>query len=146
MVSVIYQNILIYFNALFIHNLISTAIAIVDDERDLVNLFSEALQMSGYEVCTFTNPLLAFEHIKENPMKYSLLITDYRMPQMNGLILASKLLEINKNLDIVIMSAYDDIKCNYKLMQKPLKISTLIKIVQESLISISIKKKEFNQT
>ena len=146
MVSVKYQNILIYFNALFIHNLISTAIAIVDDERDLVNLFSEALQMNGYEVCTFTNPLLAFEHIKENPMKYSLLITDYRMPQMNGLTLASKLLEINKNLDIVIMSAYDDIKCNYKLMQKPLKISRLIKIVQESLISISIKKKRFNQT
>ena len=89
------------------------AIAIVDDEQDLVNLFSEALQMSGYEVCAFTNPLLAYEHIKENPMKYSLLITDYRMPQMNGLILASKLSEFNKNLAIIIMSAYDDVKCNY---------------------------------
>ena len=94
MVFVKYQNILIYFNALLCNNLISMAIAIVDDEQDLVNLFSEALQMSGYEVCTFTNSLLAYEHIKENPMKYSLLITDYRMPQMNGLILASKLSEI----------------------------------------------------
>ena len=138
LVSVKYHNILIYFNALLFHNLISTAIAIVDDEQDLVNLFSEALQMSGYEVCTFTNPLFAYEHIKENPMKYSLLITDYRMPQMNGLMLASKLSEINKNLAIIIMSAYDDIKCNYKLMQKPLKISTLIKVVKEHIISISI--------
>ena len=49
LVSVKYHNILIYFNALLFHNLISTAIAIVDDEQDLVNLFSEALQMSGYE-------------------------------------------------------------------------------------------------
>ena len=60
------------------------------------------------------------------------------MPQMNGLMLASKLSEINKNLAIIIMSAYDDIKCNYKLMQKPLKISTLIKVVKEHIISISI--------
>ena len=142
MVFVKYQNILIYFNALLSNNLISMAIAIVDDEQDLVNLFSEALQMSGYEVCTFTNPLLAYEHIKENPMKYSLLITDYRMPQMNGLILASKLSEINNNLAIVIMSAYDDVKCNYKLMQKPLKISTLIKVVKESIIPISISPKK----
>jgi DNA-binding NtrC family response regulator len=121
------------------------AIAIVDDEQDLVNLFSEALQMSGYEVCTFTNPLLAYEQIKENPMKYSLLITDYRMPQMNGLILASKLSEINKNLAIV-MSAYDTVKCNYKLLQKPLKISALIEVVNESITPVSISpKKELNK-
>ena len=84
-------------------------------------------------------------NISENPMKYSLLITDYRMPQMNGLILASKLLEINKHLDIVIMSAYDDVKCNYKLMKKPLKISALIKVVKESIISISIQKKSITR-
>ena len=72
-------------------------IAIVDDEVNTGNIYSEVLQMSGYQVHSFTDPLLAYEQIKENPDKYSLLITDYRMPQMNGLRLATELLEINKN-------------------------------------------------
>lgn len=117
------------------------SIAIVDDEQDLVNLYSEALQMSGYEVCSFTNPLLAYEHIKENFSKYSLIITDYKMPQINGLILASKLLELDKKMNIVIMSAYEEIKDNnnnYRFLKKPFKISTLIKLVEKSVISISI--------
>ena len=96
--------------------------------------------MSGYEVCSFTNPLLAYEHIKENFSKYSLIITDYKMPQMNGLILASKLLELNKKMNIVILSAYEEVgnDNNYILLKKPLKISTLIKIVEESVRSISV--------
>jgi len=42
------------------------SIAIIDDDPDLLNLFSEALQMSGYTVSSFTDPLLAYRHIQEN--------------------------------------------------------------------------------
>ena len=42
------------------------SIAIIDDDPDLLNLFSEALQMSGYNVSSFTDPRLAYQHIKEN--------------------------------------------------------------------------------
>ena len=103
--------------------------------------------MSGYEVCSFTNPLLAYEHIKENFSKYSLIITDYKMPQMNGLILASKLLELNKKMNIVILSAYEEVgdDNNYRLLKKPLKISTLIKIVEESVRSISVSQQQQQQ-
>ena len=115
-------------------------IAIVDDEVNTVNIYSEVLQMSGYQVHSFTDPLLAYEHIKENPYKYSLLITDYRMPQMNGLRLATELLEINKNMNVLIMvNDHDDIECNYKfnIIKKPISIPKLIRFVNES-ISISM--------
>jgi DNA-binding NtrC family response regulator len=79
---------------------LSRSILIVDDEQDLVNLFSEALEMQGYNVCSFTNPILVYDIIKQNPNKYSLLIADYRMPSMDGLSLASKLLELNKEMMI----------------------------------------------
>ena len=118
-------------------------IAIVDDEAELVNLYSEALQMSGYDVSSFSDPLLAYEHIRDNPDKYSLIITDYRMPLMDGLFFATKLADINRNLNIIIMvSNHDDIKCNYKfnIIKKPVSISKLIKLVNES-ISISISRK-----
>ena len=118
-------------------------IAIVDDEAELVNLYSEALQMSGYDVSSFSDPLLAYEHIRDNPDKYSLIITDYRMPLMDGLFFATKLADINSKLNIIIMvSDHDDIKCNYKfnIIKKPVSISKLIKLVNES-ISISIPRK-----
>jgi DNA-binding NtrC family response regulator len=118
-------------------------IAIVDDEAELVNLYSEALQMSGYDVSSFSDPLLAYEHIRDNPDKYSLIITDYRMPLMDGLFFATNLADINRKLNIIIMvSDHDDIKCNYKfnIIKKPVSISKLIKLVNES-ISISISRK-----
>src|SRR5215207_9070235 len=100
-------------------------IAIVDDEAELVNLYSEALQMSGYTVSSFNDPILAYEYIRDNPDKFSLIITDYKMPLMDGLFFAIKLAEINKKLNMII---------------KPVSISKLIKLVNES-ISISISRK-----
>jgi DNA-binding response OmpR family regulator len=46
------------------------SIAIVDDELDIVDLFKEALEMEGYYVCAFTNPLLALDHILKDPGRY----------------------------------------------------------------------------
>ena len=109
------------------------SIVIVDDEKDLVDLFREALQSRGYEVYCFTSPILAFEKIRRNPSKFSLLITDYRMPEMDGLSLASKLLELNNNLVIFIISAYDEIDSRFEFIKKPMKIDKLIRRVEECL-------------
>ena len=116
----------------------SKSIAIVGDDTYLVNLLSQTLKMNGYDVCSFTDPLLAYEYIKVNLSKYSLLITDYGMSLMNGLFLATKLLEINPQMNIILMSAFD-LDCNYKfnILKKPISIYKLIKVVNES-ISTSI--------
>jgi DNA-binding NtrC family response regulator len=111
------------------------SIVIVDDDRDLINVYSEALEMSGYDVSSFTDPSLAYQHIKENPNKYSLVITDDKMPDMNGLLLGTKLLEINPKLNVIIMSDFGDLKCNYKfnLLKKRVSIIKLISAVNESI-------------
>jgi DNA-binding NtrC family response regulator len=95
------------------------SIAIIEDDLDLLNLFSEALQMSGYyNVSCFTDPNLAYQHIMENPDKYSdkysLLIIDDKMPNINGLFLSTKLLEINPKLNVILLSNFKDFKYNYK--------------------------------
>ena len=111
------------------------SIVIVDDDRDLINVYSEALEMSGYDVSSFTDPSLAYQHIKENPNKYSLVITDDKMPDMNGLLLGTKLLEINPKINVIIMSGFGDLKCNYKfnLLKKRVSIFKLISAVNESI-------------
>src|SRR5215510_4853981 len=112
-------------------------IAIVDDDPDLLNIFSETLQMSGYVVSSFTNPVLAYQHIKENPDKFSLVITDDKMPDMNGLFLSTKLLEINPKLNVIILSDYftNDLKYNYKfnILKKRISLFKLITAVNESI-------------
>jgi DNA-binding NtrC family response regulator len=114
----------------------NNSIAIVDDDRDLLNIYSEALNMSGYVVSGFTEPIAAYEHIKENPNKYSLVITDDKMPDMNGLFLSTKLLEINPKLNVIILSDYfEDLECNYKfnILKKRISIFKLITFVNECI-------------
>jgi DNA-binding NtrC family response regulator len=82
------------------------SIAIIDDDPDLLNLFSEALQMSGYTVSSFTDPLLAYQHIQGNPDKYSLVIVDEKIFNLNGLFSSTKLLEINPKLNVILLSIF----------------------------------------
>ena len=41
------------------------AIAIIDDEADLVNLFQEILENNGFKVCTFTDPIQAYNTLEK---------------------------------------------------------------------------------
>ena len=49
------------------------AIAIIDDEADLVDLFQEILESDGFKVCAFTDPIQANNHIQKNPDDYDLI-------------------------------------------------------------------------
>ena len=124
------------------------SIAIIDDDSDLLNIFSEALKMSGYDVSSFSDSILVYQHIRENPNKYSLVIIEDKLPDMNGLFLSTKLLEINPKLNLIIMSDYFvDLKCNYKfnILKKRVSISKLIDAVNESISkSISYDDKLYN--
>lgn len=60
------------------------AIIVVDDETDIVYIFRKSLELTGYTVFAFTNPLLAFDHFKGNLGRYGLIITDVRMLIISG--------------------------------------------------------------
>lgn len=111
------------------------SIAIIDDDPDLLNLFSEALQMSGYNVSSFSDPSLAYQQIKENSNEYSLLIINDKMPKINALYLSTKLLEVNPKLNVILLSNFKDFKYNYKfnILKKRVSISKLINAVNESI-------------
>jgi len=121
---------------------LTKAIAVVDDEIDLVNLFSEALKINGYDVCTFTDPIEALNHIGSNPGKYNLIISDFRMPNMTGDSLCTKLLQLNPKMIVVLMSAFADVEHNkdFQFVSKPIAISQLLEIVKEKLLEKHIEK------
>ena len=60
-------------------------VLVLDDDFDLATLVKQILQKDGFKnVFAFTDPLLALEHFKINQKDYSLIISDIRMPAMNG--------------------------------------------------------------
>ena len=85
----------------------SLSILIVDDEAELATLFKDFFQGLGIDAVAFTNPLLAFEYVKENTSKFSLVITDLRMPGICGLELSKKIRELNDSIKIFLMTAFD---------------------------------------
>ena len=62
----------------------NNAILLVDDELDIVAIFKQGLENQGFRVFGFTDPLLALEHFQINSDQYWLIISDLRMPEMNG--------------------------------------------------------------
>jgi DNA-binding NtrC family response regulator len=116
--------------------MIAKAIAIIDDEVDLVNLFQEALEKNGFKVCTFIDPVQAFNTLEKKIQEYGLILSDFRMPNLNGYELCTKLIKLNPILEVIIMSAYDTIECDiskFTFVKKPILITQLLKIVRNSL-------------
>lgn len=116
--------------------MIAKAIAIIDDEVDLVELFQEALENNGFKVSTFIDPIQAFNTLEKIIQELGLILSDFRMPNLNGYELCTKLTQLNPELEVIIMSAYDTLECDtsrFTFIKKPILIAQLLQIVRNSL-------------
>lgn len=75
-------------------------VSIVDDEIDITELFHDALcnNIDGITVVTFNDPVIALEHFTGNKENYALVISDLRMPNLNGLELLKKIKKLNEKV------------------------------------------------
>ena len=102
-------------------------ILVLDDDFDLSNLVKNILQKDGFKnVFAFTDPLLALEHFRINQKDYSLIVSDIRMPVMNGFEFVRKARKINPKVKILLMTAFEiDDREFARVLPKP-KIDGLI--------------------
>jgi len=119
-------------------------VSIVDDELDIIELFHYAISGSieGISVVSFNDPVVALEHFTDNKQVYALVISDLRMPGLNGLELLKKVKSINPNVRTILMSAYnfeeDELFQRYmkegiidSSIQKPVTINALCQRVRD---------------
>ncbi|HKO40058.1 MAG TPA: response regulator [Nitrososphaeraceae archaeon] len=126
----------------------------VEDDNDILDLFSDCLQSTGYKITPFNNPVEALNYFNKNYdentlANCSLVITDYRMPHISGIDFINKIREKDTDYKIKIMliSAFmksdlnvDDKLNNLKIdkiIEKPIHLENLIDEVKK-LISNSI--------
>ena len=115
------------------------AVLIVDDEPDLANLFTDALKAADLNAIGFDNPFTALEYIRENHDTICLIVTDWRMPDIDGLELIKQIAGIDNEIGIMLMSAYELEEDQLRevniddYMRKPVRIAKLIEIVKREL-------------
>lgn len=82
---------------------------IVDDDIDITALFQDALceNFEGISIVSFNDPIIAFEHFTGNKENYALVISDLRMPGLNGLELLKKIKSSNPIVRTILMSVYN---------------------------------------
>ena len=79
-------------------------ILVVDDEEQIAQLLSGILRGEGHEAEYVTDGEAALKRLEKQP--FDLLVTDLRMPRMDGMRLIEKAKAINPDVDTLIMTAY----------------------------------------
>jgi len=124
----------------------SRIIGIVDDEIDITKLFEDAIKtsISGFSLVSFNDPLIALEHYAENKKDYVLVISDLKLPNLNGLELLKKVKGLNPKVRTILVSAYEvgenDVFQKYVkegiidlFISKPVKINDLCQLVSQQI-------------
>jgi signal transduction histidine kinase len=89
------------------------SILVVDDEIEIQRLFKQRfrkrIQAKELDFVFASNGVEAIEILKRSN-SISMVLTDIRMPEMDGLSLISRLTELDQNLKAVVVSAYGDMQ------------------------------------
>jgi DNA-binding response OmpR family regulator len=110
-------------------------ILIVDDEPDINLTLKMTLEEHGFEVDTFSDPLLALDNFRMGV--YDLIILDIKMPKMNGFELYREIKKIDRGVQVCFLTAgemyygaygdiFDKLGANY-FIRKPIENVELLK-------------------
>ena len=116
----------------------SKRILVVDDEHDICMVYQIVLQDAGYECIPYTDSVKALQEFR--PFYYDLILLDIKMPVLNGFELCKKIIELDKTVHIIFITASEEYyekfrsehfpelgKINY--IQKPIGNEELTRIV-----------------
>ncbi len=112
---------------------------LVDDEKVMRDSAAQSLQLAGFEVDTCASAAEALPLI--TPEFSGVLITDIRMPQMDGLELMERVLKIDRDLPVILISGHADVALAvsairegaYDLLEKPFAAAELVDTVKRAL-------------
>jgi len=117
----------------------TTTLLVVDDDLYLLAAIKQTLTLNGYLTDTFNEPGKALAAIHEN--SYAAVITDIKMPQMDGIELFKRIQEIDTELPVILITGHGDVemavsaikKGAYDFLQKPVDEDILIASIERAV-------------
>jgi DNA-binding NtrC family response regulator len=114
----------------------SMRILIVEDEEIERVSLQDDLRDAGHETLAVESPIPALELLKAEP--FELVITDLKMPQMDGLQFLQEIKSRYDKMDVIVMTAYGTVKTAVKAMKlgaydyltKPFEIDELLQVLK----------------
>jgi two-component system response regulator HydG len=125
-------------------------ILIVDDEFNSRTLLAQLFQEDGYSADTAENGKTALEALKSTP--FDILITDIRMPVMDGIELFHRAKEMYPHMPVILFTAYGTIEAAvnalkegvFHYLEKPVNFDLLKHTVQQALEIQDLEKEIIN--
>jgi response regulator RpfG family c-di-GMP phosphodiesterase len=112
-------------------------ILIVDDEKMIYSVVAQRLAKEGYACVMANNGREALGHFYKN--NFSLIISDIKMPEMNGLELLKNVKAVRPNMMFIIMTAYPEMEMAVEAIRLGA-TDFIIKPVDLELVVFSVKK------
>lgn len=91
-------------------------VLIVDDESGMRHMLSVLLEREGYNIDTAEDGKSGLDKIKAN--QYDLVLCDIRMPEMDGLTFLENTKNLNRQLPVIMMSAFGNVDTAIEAMKK----------------------------
>ena len=122
---------------------------IIDDEKSIVESLSRALMGQEYEVSSCLEPEKALEMLKEHIPQ--VVISDLKMPKMDGLELLGKIKEFNSGIQVIMITGHGTIddavtamkKGAYDFIPKPFNKQEIISIVNRAFEKAALLEENF---
>lgn len=116
-------------------------ILIVDDERDILDSLKHGLELKGFEVDAYGDPLEALAHFRKQV--YEMALLDVRMPRMNGFQLYREMLKMDGRVKVRFLTAFEEYRDEFKrafpelderrFIRKPMTMGRLADIINGDL-------------
>lgn len=112
---------------------------VVEDDADFRAVLSTILTKAGFEIRQAENGLVAKTIFELNKDKFDLIISDIKMPEMNGIDLLTFVKARQPNVKFIIMTGFAEVLESADLstfpfdalMPKPFKMSELVQTIQD---------------
>ncbi len=109
-------------------------ILVVDDNLDIRTLAQRFLELAGYTVITASDGEEGLCFYQQHQSSIVLLLTDVKMPKVNGFELADHVHAMDSRLPVLLMSG--DVRCDYRDLEclaKPFRPTELMEAVSRTL-------------
>ncbi|MCP4747187.1 MAG: sigma-54-dependent Fis family transcriptional regulator [Desulfobacteraceae bacterium] len=123
-------------------------ILFVDDDKDILMMVEQYLQMQKYNISTVNSGLKALDMVKDQQI--DIIFTDYKMPEFNGLELLAAVKQYKPEIEVIIVTGYGSMESavqamkfgSYDYLQKPFKLDHLKLIIDRIIEEKKVQDKE----